>query len=86
MLQVPLSPDMENRLREKAAAAGQDPATFVMQLVRNELAIDEPMPEPDADTSERMDSWVAEFRAWVESHPLIDHAVDDSRESIYADR
>ena len=30
--------------------------------------------------------WEAEFAAWIASHKAVTHHVDDSRESIYADR
>lgn len=36
--------------------------------------------------SESVDEWVADVRAWADSHPKVTHFVDDSRESIYAGR
>ena len=45
--------------------------------------------EQEDDLSEKVHS-PADFEKWLESwialHPVLDHAVDDSRESIYAGR
>lgn len=74
--------EIEQSLRSRAAASGQDVETFVRQLVTQQLLEDEP-------AAARQTS-VAEFEkrldAWINLHPKLDHAVDDSRESIYAGR
>jgi hypothetical protein len=41
---------------------------------------------PISSDLESAAEWVAKFRAWAESHPKRDIALDDSRESIYAGR
>jgi len=82
-LQITLPPELEATLQRRAAAAGQDVATFVQAMVSERLAEEEesesyrPLPHD-------------EFRRWLDDgislHPAIAHAVDDSRESIYAGR
>ena len=32
------------------------------------------------------DEWIADLKAWSDSHPPVHHFVDDSRESIYEGR
>ncbi len=86
MLNIPLSPDKEARLRERAAAAGKDVTEYVLAVVEEDLAMTEPEPAPQADTPLKRDQWIKEFRAWVASHPRLDYLADDSRESIYAGR
>jgi hypothetical protein len=56
---------------------------FVLQAVAEKLAGVEPMPRV---TPPSKDDWKRSLRACIELHPVVTHAVDDSRESIYADR
>jgi plasmid stability protein len=74
--------DLEDSLRRRAAAQGQDIETYVRQVVTESLVQeDEPTdksPTP-AEFARRLDAWIA-------LHPVLDHAIDDSRESIYAGR
>lgn len=44
--------------------------------------LDEPSPQ-DTSAVRSAANWVAELRAWAESHPRTSHFVDDSRDSIY---
>jgi plasmid stability protein len=78
-LQFP--PDIEAKLRERAAAVGKDVETLVREAVEAKLA-GEPTAQPDLTPEE----WVAQFDAWMKSRKMVYHPVDDSRESIYADR
>lgn len=49
-------------------------------------------PEPltqetlDFPTPTSAEQWIAEFRAWIASHPRLPYEADDSRESIYEGR
>ncbi len=76
-LQIPLSAEAEARLRERATAAGTDLATFVLRVVEQELAADEP-----ASNAQR----IAALRDWAASHEPLGYEADDSRESIYEGR
>jgi hypothetical protein len=75
-----LPPDLEERLRERAAQIGQTVETYLQSLAEQGLNA-----EP---SSARLhpDQWVAAWRAWVASHPWRPYIADDSRESIYAGR
>jgi hypothetical protein len=79
-LEIRIPPEMEQDVRERASAAGEDVQTFVIKVVQASLVA--PNTAPQQGTPE----WRAEFKAWVEGHPKIEHEVDDSRESIYDDR
>jgi hypothetical protein len=46
-LNIPLSPEVEARLRERAAAAGQDPAEYAARVLERSLSA----PIPIADIS-----------------------------------
>jgi plasmid stability protein len=75
--------ELENALHLTAAAAGTDIETFVKQIVAERLAERDLLSESDRmspqDFAERQ-------AAWVKLHPVLDHAIDDSRESFYAGR
>jgi hypothetical protein len=85
-LNLQLSPDAEAKLREQAAAAGQDVQTFVLEAVEDRLAAE----QQDSDSSARRSgdhrAWLEKLRAWTALHPVVSHFVDDSRESIYGNR
>jgi len=85
-LKIPLEPATEARLRKRAAAAGKNPEDFVVEVIEEELAIDEPAPSLEPASADKRDAWLTEFHAWVASHPRLDHVVDDSRDSIYSGR
>ena len=76
------SEEIERALRERAAAAGRVVESLVGQLVLDWLAKDESTTKPrrrrrsSAEFCERLDAWTAR-------HPVLDHPIDDSRESIY---
>ena len=74
--------EIENSLRRRAAAFGQDVESFVRTVVTESLETSDGLPVRSASPSEfakRLDSWIS-------LHPVLDHAIDDSRESIYSDR
>jgi hypothetical protein len=86
-LTIQLTPEMEARLRERAAAEGKDPAEFAVEAVVQRLTA------PDASSlsptaARRLDalnSFVAGMREHAKTLPP-GHIVDDSRESIYEGR
>lgn len=74
--------EIESTLRHRAAAAGQDVATFVKEVVAEHLAEEEECFPPQPQ-QEDFAEWLS---AWIKLHPVLDHAIDDSRESIYEGR
>ena len=84
MLNLPLSPEKEAKLRERAAAAGKDVTEYLLQVVEEDLAMTEPAAAPDSP--QKRDQWEKELDAWAEGHPRLDSVADDSRDSIYAGR
>lgn len=76
-LSISLPPETEARLRERAAAEGKDPAAFVLEVVQEELAAEEPSPN-----AQRM----AALRDWAASHARLTYEADDDRESTYEGR
>ena len=82
-LELQLTSEAEAKIREQAAAAGQDVAAFVLQAVTEKLADAEARP---AGISQNGKEWSEQLRALIDLHPVVTHFVDDSRESIYAGR
>lgn len=82
-LTVSFGPEVEARLRERAAAAGKDVESIVREAVDEKLAAAVAPTGPEGKSYEQ---WVAELHAWAASHQPVSHLVDDSRESIYAGR
>lgn len=80
---VPLSPETESKLHERAAATGKDVPTLIREAVEEKLAL---KGEPSAPSEMPYDRWKAAFDQWVASHRPVEHFVDDSRESIYGGR
>ncbi len=74
---------LEEALRARAAAAGQGVDAFVRQVVTDSLARDDSeqsaATRPASDFAQRIESWIA-------LHPVLNHSIDDSRESLYAGR
>jgi hypothetical protein len=81
--QLHLPPEIENELRRRAIAVGENLETFVLRTVQQSLAVGEPRDRTGVLTGK---AWEQEFADWVASHKPIDHFVDDSRESIYDGR
>jgi plasmid stability protein len=82
-LTITFPEELERTLLSRAAASGQDVESFVRKVVAESLS-------EDSGTVPTSDLSAAEFRsrleAWIASHPVLDHAVDDSRDSIYSGR
>jgi hypothetical protein len=75
--------EVESALKRRAAAAGQDVETLVTNILVEEVA-DEVEPRKRRRISP--EEFARRTAAWIKLHPAIDHAIDDSRESIYAGR
>lgn len=86
MLNIPLSPEKEARLRELAAAAGKDVTEYVLEVVEEDLALAEPFPQVGTESPQKHQQWESDLDAWASSHPRLHSIADDSRESIYAGR
>jgi len=84
-LNLSLPPEMEAKLKARAAAAGQDVGAFVRGAVEAKLA--DPTWETSASTKPRQGSpeWFALYNAWIAGHPALQHLADDSRDAIYSD-
>lgn len=82
-LQIHLPSELEAVIRERAIASGIDIETYVLNVMKDDVA--EELATP---ATRRMSH--AEFQARlqriIERHPVSQHVVDDSRESIYAGR
>lgn len=74
--------EIETALLRRAAAAGQDVAAFVKDVITERLA-DEAL-TPVRSTSH--DEFVARLHDIIDLHPVSNGRVDDSRESIYTGR
>lgn len=74
--------DIARKLHERAANTGQDVATVVREVVAESLSGSEDSTAQAQATGDFAD-WLD---AWIALHPVLDHAIDDSRESIYAGR
>ncbi len=80
-LELKIPAETEFRMREQAAAAGQDLEAFVLQAVAEKLAgVEAALPSGNGA------DWRARLQACIDLHPSATHFVDDSRESIYAGR
>ena len=77
-LEISLSPDAEQALRNYAATAGKDLEAVVLDAVREKLNA-----EGISTTPTDHAAWAERFDRWVASHPVITQFADDSRESIY---
>jgi hypothetical protein len=85
-----LPPAIEQQLKERAARLGQTLEEYLRGLALGAIAT------PGSDVPGSALTYPAGFsspeerskaiHAWADSHPHVDHSVDDSRESIYAGR
>lgn len=81
-LELRIPPETEAKLRECAAASGQDVEAFVLEALADKLAEIEPPKAPRPDHTE----WSQKLRVCIDLHPATNHFTDDSRESIYSGR
>ena len=81
-MNVNLNHNLEDRLVRRAAVSGKDIATVVNELVADGLEGDE-LPRPQRVSAEE---FARRTTAWIKLHPVLDHAIIDSRESFYEGR
>lgn len=67
---IPLSPDTEAKLRERAQAAGEDLASYAARVVH------------DALTAPSVDELLAPFRKQVDQGGMSDQQLDDFYEGL----
>lgn len=82
-LHITLPAEIEHAVRERAFHAGLDVETFVTNVVKDEVADDLATPRKRRMSHEEFQSRLQKI---MERHPISQHVVDDSRESIYAGR
>lgn len=81
---IELPVDVENALRKRAEAAGEDLATFVRDIVTENVAAQDSERRPHSQRSP--EEFARKLDEWTALHPVLDHEIDDSRESIYEGR
>jgi hypothetical protein len=78
-LTLHLTPETENKLREWAILTGKQPEAVALEALQEKLS--------DGIVSLPQAASMAEFQTWFAAHPCSQsRALDDSRESIYAER
>jgi hypothetical protein len=80
---IELPSEIESQLCRSAAAAGTDVPTFVKQLLTERLSQEEKAGDRTLDDPNGFEE---RQNAWVKHFPVLDHAIDDSRESFYEGR
>lgn len=81
-LTLNLNPELEQEIRAAAETVGEDVESFVLGAVKARLG-----GKPLAIRRFRDDAeWRAAFDEWLASRTVVNHFVDDSRESIYEGR
>ena len=80
-LTLQLSAELEAKLVEQAKALGKAPEELVLQVLKEQLDA-----TPLATVALSPEEWVADFRAWAESHRRLPREADDTRDSIYDGR
>lgn len=86
-LSIQLTPEIEAKLRERAAAEGKDPSILALEAVAEKLS-NPNGPGIAAGNEARLDAW-NRFVPGMREHGATlppNHCVDDSRESIYGGR
>jgi hypothetical protein len=81
-LKIEIPDEIGSVMQKRAMAAGTDLATFLGRVVvenANEVG-------SETRAAVSVDDFIRRQTAWVALHPHLDHAIDDSRESIYAGR
>lgn len=79
-----LPPDIENSLRVEAAEHGENPNSYVRQIVIDRFVeVEVPTEFIPARSPE---DFMARLQDVIDLHPTVTTFVDDSRESIYAGR
>ncbi len=78
---LPISPELEAKLRAQAAAAGKPAEELALAAIEDRFGggVEEPEMLSSAD-------WLTTFDAWVGGHVSRNPDFDDSRDGIYSDR
>jgi hypothetical protein len=82
-LNLHISSTLEEALKRQAAATGQDIESLVLKTLEESFASDDVKPIRSQRTSEEFATWLD---SWINRHPIVNHRVDDSRESISVGR
>ncbi len=82
---IELPADIENALRQQAVKAGKTLTTLVCEILTTNLAAQgKTRHRPRRRRSP--EEFARRLDLWIKLHPVLDHAIDDSRESIYEGR
>lgn len=81
-VELRLSPELERLLIRKAEAAGKDVSKFVEEFLAENIA-DDSAETPPGGGARRTGTFRQRLESWIALHPVLDHEIDDSRESIY---
>jgi hypothetical protein len=76
---LPLSPEKQAELERRAAAAGIELPSFILDAVHEKLA------ERNGSSPEALsyEQWRSEFRSWIAGQRSRNPHFDDSRQSVY---
>ena len=85
-INLPLSPDVEAKLRRQAEAAGKDLTELVLEAVEEKLSVMDDAGGPNGHHDLTTEQWLTRFRRWIAGHRALPHEADDSREGIYSGR
>lgn len=78
VLNLPLSPETEAKLREKSRASGKPVEDIVAEIIGERFGATATMNPMSVEERLRL------FKEWIDSHPRREGVhMDDSRESIY---
>ena len=75
--------NIEAVLLQQAAAAGRDVPAFIREVVTERLVSTPFTARPQNMSHEE---FAKRLDAWIKRHPVVNHVLDDSRESIYEGR
>jgi predicted transcriptional regulator len=82
---IPFPPEIEAKLRERAAASGKDVDAFIREAVEEKLGRSTAADKTAGQWTAEFDAWMREVAARAPSYPP-GFVLDDSREKIYEGR
>lgn len=83
-LTLHLNAETEARLKAQAVLTGKSPEVLALEALQEKFA--ESTAEAPVTAELSGDEWRRQFDAWVADHHSRNPQLNDSRESIYADR
>lgn len=83
-LRINIPPELEQVLQRRAAQAGLRVEDFVLEALSERLGTAPSSVSRDASLT--VDQFAIWIDAWVKRFPVLEHPIDDSRESIYSGR